>query len=187
MTSQHRQLFGTDGIRGVAGEFPLTADSTFLIGRALGHDLLRTNRAARVVRGSAHHRWQGFDYRPRGRAVVEPFMFRCPADKEESLETFVLRRLGRDFLDYAINPLVGGSCVRRNSPTRTGVSSLSSPRLLPGRIGTVVFVHGSVNAAITRRVAPIGARRGARGVLDFEGGKGDRLLFLRLGLDHCRV
>ncbi len=51
MTSQHRQLFGTDGIRGVAGEFPLTAESTFLIGRALGHDLLRCNSSARVVIG----------------------------------------------------------------------------------------------------------------------------------------
>ena len=38
MTSQKRELFGTDGIRGVAGEFPLTKESTFLIGRALGHD-----------------------------------------------------------------------------------------------------------------------------------------------------
>jgi phosphoglucosamine mutase len=51
MTSQHRQLFGTDGIRGVAGEFPLTAESTFLIGRALGHDLLRANPSPRVVIG----------------------------------------------------------------------------------------------------------------------------------------
>ena len=41
MSNQSRQLFGTDGIRGVAGEFPLTEDSTYLIGRALGHDLVR--------------------------------------------------------------------------------------------------------------------------------------------------
>ena len=40
-----RQLFGTDGIRGVAGEFPLTRESTYLIGRALG------NANARVVIG----------------------------------------------------------------------------------------------------------------------------------------
>jgi phosphoglucosamine mutase len=46
-----RQLFGTDGIRGVAGEFPLTRDSVYLIGRALGHDLARTNANARVVIG----------------------------------------------------------------------------------------------------------------------------------------
>ncbi|HEX3740905.1 MAG TPA: phosphoglucosamine mutase [Terriglobales bacterium] len=51
MTSQTRQLFGTDGIRGVAGEFPLTAESTFLIGRALGHVLIKTKAAPRVVIG----------------------------------------------------------------------------------------------------------------------------------------
>jgi len=46
-----RQLFGTDGIRGVAGEFPLTRDSVYWIGRALGHDLVRANAKARVVIG----------------------------------------------------------------------------------------------------------------------------------------
>lgn len=51
MTQPTRQLFGTDGIRGVAGEFPLTLASTYAIGRALGHDLLRANKAARVVIG----------------------------------------------------------------------------------------------------------------------------------------
>jgi phosphoglucosamine mutase len=51
MTSLTRQLFGTDGIRGVAGEFPLTRESTFLIGRALGHNLIRTNPKASVVIG----------------------------------------------------------------------------------------------------------------------------------------
>jgi phosphoglucosamine mutase len=49
--TQIRQLFGTDGIRGVAGEFPLTRDSVYWIGRALGHDLLRVNAQARVVIG----------------------------------------------------------------------------------------------------------------------------------------
>jgi phosphoglucosamine mutase len=51
MNTQIRQLFGTDGIRGVAGEFPLTAQSTYLIGRALGHDLVRTTRSAQAVMG----------------------------------------------------------------------------------------------------------------------------------------
>ncbi len=46
-----RQLFGTDGIRGVAGEFPLTLESTYLIGRALGHDLVRNTRKAQAVIG----------------------------------------------------------------------------------------------------------------------------------------
>jgi len=51
MTSQTRQLFGTDGIRGVAGEFPLTSESTYLIGRALGHDLMRSGPKPKVVIG----------------------------------------------------------------------------------------------------------------------------------------
>jgi len=49
--TQQRQLFGTDGIRGVAGEFPLTLESTYLIGRALGHDLIRTTTKAKTVIG----------------------------------------------------------------------------------------------------------------------------------------
>ncbi|HEV3306884.1 MAG TPA: phosphoglucosamine mutase [Candidatus Sulfotelmatobacter sp.] len=51
MSNQARQLFGTDGIRGVAGEFPLTMESTYLIGRALGHDLIRGNSKAQAVMG----------------------------------------------------------------------------------------------------------------------------------------
>ena len=66
--TQTRQLFGTDGIRGVAGEFPLTRESTYLIGRALGHDLIRVNPKAQVVIGQdtressrwiADRLWQG--------------------------------------------------------------------------------------------------------------------------------
>jgi phosphoglucosamine mutase len=49
--SNLRQLFGTDGIRGVAGEFPLTTESTYLIGRALGHDLVRATGTAKAVIG----------------------------------------------------------------------------------------------------------------------------------------
>jgi len=68
--TQSRQLFGTDGIRGVAGEFPLTRESTYLIGRALGHDLVRGNTKARVVIGQdtressrwiADRVWQGLE------------------------------------------------------------------------------------------------------------------------------
>jgi phosphoglucosamine mutase len=58
--TQTRQLFGTDGIRGVAGEFPLTRDNVYWIGRALGHDLVRVNARPRVVIGQdtrASSRW----------------------------------------------------------------------------------------------------------------------------------
>lgn len=49
--TQIRQLFGTDGIRGVAGEFPLTRDNVYWIGRALGHDLARVKANPKVVIG----------------------------------------------------------------------------------------------------------------------------------------
>jgi phosphoglucosamine mutase len=58
--TQSRQLFGTDGIRGVAGEFPLTSDSVYWIGRALAHDLVRSNPKPRVLIGQdtrASSRW----------------------------------------------------------------------------------------------------------------------------------
>jgi phosphoglucosamine mutase len=51
MSAETRLLFGTDGIRGVAGEFPLTSESTCLIGRALGHDLIRATPNAEAVMG----------------------------------------------------------------------------------------------------------------------------------------
>jgi protoporphyrinogen/coproporphyrinogen III oxidase len=53
------------------------------------------------------------------RLVTEPCVRRAPADAEENLEQFVLRRLGREFLDYAINPLVGG--VYAGNPARLSV------------------------------------------------------------------
>ena len=49
--SEQRQLFGTDGIRGVAGQFPLTTQSTYLIGRALGHDLMHSVAKPQAVIG----------------------------------------------------------------------------------------------------------------------------------------
>ena len=40
--------------------------------------------------------------------VGEPWRARGPSDGSESVADFVQRRLGREFLDYAINPFVGG-------------------------------------------------------------------------------
>jgi phosphoglucosamine mutase len=46
-----RHLFGTDGIRGVAGEFPLDPRTTFAVGRALGLYLARQHASSHVVIG----------------------------------------------------------------------------------------------------------------------------------------
>jgi len=44
-----RQLFGTDGIRGVAGEYPLDRRTVYAIGRALGQRLANHEAAAVVI------------------------------------------------------------------------------------------------------------------------------------------
>jgi len=46
-----RKLFGTDGIRGVAGKAPLDATTVYATGLALGHSLPKTGAAARVILG----------------------------------------------------------------------------------------------------------------------------------------
>jgi len=46
-----RKLFGTDGIRGIAGEAPLDATTVFAAGLALGHSLPRIGAERRVILG----------------------------------------------------------------------------------------------------------------------------------------
>src|SRR5581483_7411680 len=51
MSKPERQLFGTDGIRGVAGEYPLDRRTVYAIGRALGQRLAARMSDASVVIG----------------------------------------------------------------------------------------------------------------------------------------
>jgi phosphoglucosamine mutase len=46
-----RQLFGTDGIRGIAGEYPLDERTVYAIGRALGQRLAEGSAGASVIVG----------------------------------------------------------------------------------------------------------------------------------------
>src|SRR5205814_10391673 len=50
-TQRMRKLFGTDGIRGIAGEFPLYQETTFAIGHALAQHLTKKAQKQRVVVG----------------------------------------------------------------------------------------------------------------------------------------
>ena len=50
-TATARKLFGTDGIRGIAGEVPLDATTIYATGLALGHSLRKTTAEPRVLLG----------------------------------------------------------------------------------------------------------------------------------------
>ncbi|MFH1572226.1 MAG: protoporphyrinogen oxidase, partial [Gemmatimonadota bacterium] len=47
------------------------------------------------------------------RLLREPFVKPAPPEAEETLAEFVLRRLGREFLDYAVDPFVAGTFAGR--------------------------------------------------------------------------
>jgi phosphoglucosamine mutase len=51
MTTSARKLFGTDGIRGIAGEAPLDATTIFATGLALGHSVPAMAAERRVIAG----------------------------------------------------------------------------------------------------------------------------------------
>ena len=48
-TSSVRKLFGTDGIRGIAGRAPLDPTTVFATGLALGHSLRKTASEPRII------------------------------------------------------------------------------------------------------------------------------------------
>ena len=50
-TATERKLFGTDGMRGIAGEAPLDATTIYATGLALGHDLRKNAAHPRVLLG----------------------------------------------------------------------------------------------------------------------------------------
>ncbi len=51
MTIPARKLFGTDGIRAVAGDFPLDAATIYAVGLALGHSLRKMAAEPKVILG----------------------------------------------------------------------------------------------------------------------------------------
>lgn len=85
-----------------------------------------------------------FSNRAKLTLLGEPFRQRAQADEEESVADFVVRRLGREFLDYAVNPFVGG--VYAGDPTR-----LSVRHAFP-KLHALERQHGSlIRGALKRR------------------------------------
>ncbi len=60
-----------------------------------------------------------FSFGAKARLALEPFIAKQPADEEETIAHFVRRRLGVEFLDYAIEPFVAG--IYAGDPERLSV------------------------------------------------------------------
>lgn len=82
------------------------------------------------------------------RLLREPFIRRAPADLEESVAQFVLRRLGQEWLDYAINPMIAG--IYAGDPARLSVTH-GFPKLqaLEQRYGSLIL--GQIRGAKERK------------------------------------
>ncbi|MBN2507392.1 MAG: protoporphyrinogen oxidase [Verrucomicrobia bacterium] len=87
-----------------------------------------------------------FSWSAKGRLLREPFIGR--ASREESVAEFVVRRLGREFLDYAINPLVSG--IYAGDPARLSIQH-AFPKIynLERRYGSLI--RGQILGARERR------------------------------------
>lgn len=54
-----------------------------------------------------------FNFRGKLRVLAEPFIAKNTTNPDETLDSFARRRVGQEFLDYAVNPFIGGvySCA----------------------------------------------------------------------------
>ncbi|HMD14027.1 MAG TPA: protoporphyrinogen oxidase, partial [Bacteroidota bacterium] len=80
------------------------------------------------------------------RLLKEPFIKK--ALKEESIAEFVTRRLGKEFLDYAINPFVAG--VYAGSPEKLSVQS-AFPKLYALEANYGSLMKGAIKSSSERK------------------------------------
>lgn len=84
-----------------------------------------------------------FSFGAKLRLAREPFLRAAPADADETLRDFVLRRLGQEYLDYAVDPFVSG--------TFAGVPEELSVRSAFRRLWNLEQEHGSLIRGAIRK------------------------------------
>ncbi len=101
---------------------------------------------------------RAFTTKAKLRLMREPFIARARPDVEESIAAFVRRRLGVEFLDYAIDPFVAG--IYAGDPERISVPA-AFPRLhaLEQKYGSLI--RGQILGARDRRKAGEKAKNAA--------------------------
>ncbi len=107
-----------------------------------------------------------FSFGAKLRLLREPFIAPAPPGAEESIAAFVRRRLGTEFLDYAIDPFVSG--IYAGDPERISVPA-AFPRLfaLEQKYGSLI--KGQIKGASERR-SNAGKAKNVAGSFSFAGG-----------------
>ena len=105
-------------------------------------------------------------WRGKLRLLKEPFVGR--ADEEESIADFVARRLGREFLDYAINPFVAG--VYAGNPSELSVRA-AFPKLYALEEKYGGLLKGTIKGARERKMRDEKAKVSAK-LFAFRSGMG---------------
>jgi len=149
-----KELFGTDGIRGVAGEYPLDPATVHAFGLALGHDVMRQEPGAEVLIGT--------DTRESGSWIAE-------------LVAGGLERAGARVRHAGIITTPGVAYLTRSGPFRAGVMVSASHNPYQDN-GIKVFGHSGfklpdaeehvIEQEIFRRRADGGAGKPAKAAVD---------------------
>jgi oxygen-dependent protoporphyrinogen oxidase len=122
-----------------------------------------------------------FSWRAKLRLFAEPFISPAPADKEETIAEFVKRRLGQEFLDYAINPFVAG--VYAGDPDRLSVrSAVAKIYALEKNYGSLI--KGTIKGAKERKKRAETDKTRAQ-LFSFQNGMGELVEALKKNLGDC--
>jgi len=101
---------------------------------------------------------KAFSTKAKLRLLREPFI-KSKSNEQESLGEFVLRRLGQEFLDYAINPFVRG--VYAGDPMKLS-TALAFPKLYELEQKQGSLIKGAIKGAQERKKREAGVAKDAR-------------------------
>jgi protoporphyrinogen/coproporphyrinogen III oxidase len=119
-----------------------------------------------------------FSFKAKLRLLKEPFIPKG-TNENESLSTFVSRRLGQEFLDYAINPFVAG--VYAGDPNQLSVKYAFKKLFeLEQKYGSLI--KGQINGAKERKKRGEVAKNSA-GMISFKNGLGSLITYLEKYLE----
>jgi len=122
-----------------------------------------------------------FSWKAKLRLFAEPFISPAPEDKEETIAEFVKRRLGQEFLDYAINPFVAG--VYAGDPDRLSVRS-AVPKIYALEKNYGSLIKGAIKGAKERKKRAETDKTRAQ-LFSFQNGMDELPVALKKSLGNC--